>query len=84
MLIIMLRNANSDVSLSLILSNSHQFLELHYWALRGDGFISLSCSMFALLKNLGCSSPTHPGHAYSRKVPEAAGFSTHNMAGPSV
>ena len=26
---------------------------------------------------------THPGHAYSRKVPEAAGFSTHNMAGPS-
>ena len=26
---------------------------------------------------------THPGHAYSRKVPETAGFSTHNMAGPS-
>ena len=26
---------------------------------------------------------THPGHAYSRKVPEAAGFSTHNMARPS-
>ena len=26
---------------------------------------------------------THPGHSYSRKVPEAAGFSTHNMAGPS-
>ena len=26
---------------------------------------------------------THPGHAYSLKVPEAAGFSTHNMAGPS-
>ena len=26
---------------------------------------------------------THPGHAHSRKVPEAAGFSTHNMAGPS-
>ena len=26
---------------------------------------------------------THPGHAYSRKVPEAAGFSTHNMVGPS-
>ena len=23
---------------------------------------------------------THPGHAYSRKVPEAAGFSMHNMA----
>ena len=55
--------------------------------------------MFALLKNLVCSCPTrrqfcvpvdvprrvgtHPGHAYSRKVPEAAGFSTHNMAGPS-
>ena len=101
MLIIMLRNANSDVSLSLILSNCSQFLELHYWALLGDGFISLSCSVFALLKNLVCSCPTrrqfcvlypvdvphrvgtHPGHAYSRKVPEAAGFSTHNMAGPS-
>ena len=26
---------------------------------------------------------THPGHAYSRRVPAAAGFSTHNMAGPS-
>ena len=26
---------------------------------------------------------THPGHAYSRSVPEAAGFSTRNMAGPS-
>ena len=26
---------------------------------------------------------THPGHAYSRKVPETAGFSTHTMAGPS-
>ena len=26
---------------------------------------------------------THHGHAYSHKVPEAAGFSTHNMAGPS-
>ncbi len=26
---------------------------------------------------------THPGHAYSRIVPEAAGFSTHNMAGRS-
>ena len=26
---------------------------------------------------------THPRHAYSRKVPEAACFSTHNMAGPS-
>ena len=26
---------------------------------------------------------THPGHAYSRKVPETAGFSTNNMAGPS-
>ena len=25
----------------------------------------------------------HPEHAYSRKVPKAAGFSTHNMAGPS-
>ena len=99
--IYMLRNANSAVSFSLILSNSPHFLELHYWALLGDGFISLSCSVFALLKNLVCSCPTrrqlcvlypvdvphrvgtHPGHAYSRKVPEAAGFSTHNMAGPS-
>ena len=35
----MLRNANSAVSLSLILRNSPQFLELHYWALLGDGFI---------------------------------------------
>ena len=26
---------------------------------------------------------THPGHAYSRKVPETAGFSTHNIAVPS-
>ena len=26
---------------------------------------------------------THPGHAYSRKVPAAASFRTHNMAGPS-
>ena len=26
---------------------------------------------------------THHGHTYSRKVPEAACFSTHNMAGPS-
>ena len=63
--------------------------------------ISLSCSVFALLKNLVCNCPTrrqffvfypvdvphrvgtHPGHAHSRKVPEAAGFSTHTMAGPS-
>ena len=99
--IYMLRNANSAVSFSLILSNSPHFLELHYWALLGDGFISLSCSVFALLKNLVCSCPTrrqlcvlypvdvpnrvgtHPGHAYSHKVPDAAGFSTHNMAGPS-
>ena len=97
----MLRNANSAVSCSLILSNSPHLLELHYWALLGDGFISLSCSVFALLKNLVCSFPTrrqfcvlypvdvphrvgtHSGHAYSRKVPEAARFSTHNMAGPS-
>ena len=97
----MLRNANNAVSFSLILSNFPHFLELHYWALLGDGFISLSCSVFALLKNLVCGCPTrrqfcvlypvdvphmvgtHPGHAYSRKVPEVAGFSTHNMAGPS-
>ena len=97
----MLRNANSAVSFSLILINSPHFLELHYWALLGDGFMSLSCSVFALLKNLVCGCPTrrqfcvlypvdvphmvgtHPGHAYSRKVPEAAGFSTNNMAGPS-
>ena len=26
---------------------------------------------------------THPGHAYSRRIPAAAGFSTHNMAGRS-
>ena len=94
----MLRNANSSVLFSLILSNSPHFLELHHWALHGDGFISLSCSVFALLNNLVCSCPiqrqfcvlypvdvlhrvgTHPGHAYSRKVPEAAGFSTNNMA----
>ena len=56
--IYMLRNANSAVSFSLILSNSLDFLELHYWALLGDGFISLSCSVFALLKNLVCSCPT--------------------------
>ena len=97
----MLRNANSAVSFSLILSNSPHFLELHYWALLGDEFISLSCSVFALLKNLVCDCPTrrqfcvlypvdvphmigtHHGHAYSRKVPEDADFSTHNMAGPS-
>ena len=89
----------------LVLVDSEQFssfLELHYWALLGDGFISLSCSVFALLKNLVCSCPTrrkfcvlypvdvphrvgtHPGHAYLRKVPETACFSTHNMAGPST
>ena len=91
--IYMLTNANSAVSFSLILSNSPHFLELHYWALLGDGFISLSCSVFALLNNLVCSCPTrrqfcvlypvdvphrvgtHPGHAYSRKVPEAEGAS---------
>ena len=44
--IYMLRNANSAVSFSLILSNSPYFLELHYWALLGDGFISLSCLRF--------------------------------------
>ena len=76
-------------------------VELHYWALLGDGFISLSCPVFALLNNIVCSFRirchfcvlypvavphmigTHPGHAYSRRVPAAAGFSTHNMAGPS-
>ena len=102
--IYMLRNANSAVSFSLILSNSPHFFELHYWTLRlSDGIISSSCSVLALLKNLVCSCPTptrrnfcvlypvdvphrvgtHPGHASSRKVPEDAGFSTHNMAGPS-
>ena len=99
--IYMLRNANSAVSFSLILSNSTHFLELYYWALLGDGFISLSCSVFALFTNLVCSCltrrqfcvlypvdvlhrvGTHPGHSYSRKVPEAAGFSMYNMAGPS-
>ena len=99
--IYMLRNANSAVSFSLILSNSSHFLELHYLGLLGHGFIPLSCSVFALLKNLVCRYPTrrqfcvrypvdvphrvgtHPAHAYSRIVPEAPGFSTHNMAGPS-
>ena len=56
--IYLLRNSNSAVSFSSILSNSPDFLELHYWALLGDGFISLSCSVFALLKNLVCSCPT--------------------------
>ena len=56
--IYMLRNANSAVSFSLILSNSPDVLEQHYWALLGDGFIFLSCSVFALLKNLVCSCPT--------------------------
>ena len=99
--IYMLRNANSAVLFSLILSNSPIFLELHYWALLGGGFISLSCPVFALLNNIVRSFPTrrhfcvlypvavphrvgtHPGHAYSRRVPAAAGFTTHNMAGPS-
>ena len=83
------------------MSNSPHFLELHYWALLGDGFISLSYSVFALLNNIVCSFHTrhhfyvlypvavphrvgtHPAHAYSRIVPAAAGFSTHNMAGQS-
>ena len=56
--IYMLRNANSAVSFSLILSNSPHFLELHYWGLLCHGFISLSCSVFALLENLVCSFPT--------------------------
>ena len=96
----MLRNANSAVLFSLIMSNSPHFLELHYWALLGDGFISLSCPVFALLNNIVSSFHTrrhfcvlypvavphmvgtHPGHAYSRRVPAAASFSTHNMADP--
>ena len=99
--IYMLRNANSAVLFSLIMSNSPHFLELHYWVLLGDGFISLSYFVFALLNNIVCSFHTrrhfyalypvavphrvrtHPGHAYSRRVPAAAGFSTHNIAGPS-
>ena len=86
---------------SLIMSNSPHFLELHYWALLGDGFISLSYSVYALLNNIVCRFHTrrhfcvlypvavpyrvgtHPGHAYSRRVPAAAGFSKHSMAGPS-
>ena len=97
--IYMLRNANS-----LVLVDSEQFssfFERHYWALLGDGFISLLCSVFALLKNLVYSCHTrrqfcvlypvdvphrvgtHPGHAYPRKVSEAADFNAHNMAGPS-
>ena len=97
----MLRNANSAVLFSLIMSNSPHFLELHYWALLGDGLISLSYSVFALLNNIVCSFHTrcyfcvlypvtvphsvgtHPGYAYTRRVPAAAGFSTHNVAGPS-
>ena len=99
--IYMLRNANSALLFSLILSNSPHFFELHYWALHGDRFISLSCPVFALLNNIVCSFHTrcyfcvlypvdvphrvgtHPGHAYSCRVPAAAGFTTHNMAGPS-
>ena len=46
------------VLFSLILSNSPHFLELHYWALLGDGFISLSCPEFALLNNIFCSFHT--------------------------
>ena len=99
--IYMLRNANSALLFSLILSNSPHFFELHYWALHGDRFISLSCPVFAHLNNIVCSFHTrcyfcvlypvdvphrvgtHPGHAYACRVPAAAGFSTHNMAGPS-
>ena len=54
----MLRIANSALSFSLILSNSPHFLELHYWALVGHGFIHLSCSVSALLNNMVCSCPT--------------------------
>ena len=76
-------------------------LYYYYWALLGDGLISLSCSVFALLNNIVCSFhtrryvcvlypvavphrvETHPAHAYSCRVRAAAGFTTHNMAGPS-
>ena len=98
--IYMLRNANSAVLFSLILSSSPHFLELHYWAPLGDGVISFSYPVFALFNNIVCSFHTrrhfcslypvavphrvgtHPGH-YSRRVPAAVGFTTHNMAGPS-
>ena len=97
----MLRNANSAVLFSLILSSSPHFLKLHYWAPLGDGFISHSCLVFALFNNIVCSFHTrrhfcalhpvavphrvgtHPGHAYSRRVPAATGCTTHNMACPS-
>ena len=98
--IYMLRNANSAVLFSLIMNNSPNFFELHYWVLFGDGFIPLSYSVFALLNNIVCSFHsrrhfcvlypvavphrvgTHPALAYSCRVPAAAGFRTHNMAGP--
>ena len=99
--IYMLRNANSAVLFLLILSNSPLFLELHYWALLGGGFISLSRHVCALLNNIVCSFHTRrhfcvlypvavphrvgtpPGHAYYwRRVPAAAGFTTHTMARP--
>ena len=87
-----------------VLVDSEQFSTLFgtaLMALFGDGFISLSCHVFALLNNIVCSFHTrrhfcvlypvavphrvgtHPGHVYSRRVAAAAGFTTHNMAGPS-
>ena len=74
----MLRNANSAVG----------FVSLSY-----SVFVlskNLVCS-FHIRRNLCVLFPvgvsyrvvTHPGHAYLRRVPAAAGFSTHNMAGQS-
>ena len=73
--IYMLRNANSAVLFSLILSNSPHFLELHYWAPLGDGFISLSCPVFALVNNIVCSFHTrrHLCVLYPVAVPRTVG-----------
>ena len=51
------------------------FLELHYWALLGDGLISLSCPVFALLENMVCSCPTRSqfGVLYPVDVPHRVG-----------
>ena len=73
--IYMFRNANGAVLFSLIMSNSPHFLELHYWALLGDGFISLSYSVFALLNNIVCNFHTrrHFCVIYPVAVPHRVG-----------
>ena len=97
--IYMLRNANSAVLFSLILSNSPHFLESCIIGLYSatDSFPSrvpwpfnnIVCSFhtrhFCALYPVAVPHRvgTHPGHAYSRRVPAATGFTTHNMAGSS-